>query len=406
MQSREKSPDHYSKRWIYVVLGILINLCLGTIYSWSVFRRPIEEVLDLTATQSGLPYMFFLFFYAVTMPLAGKYIDKYSPRWIAAAGGIMVSAGWFFAGLAGNIYTLTLTYGIIGGMGVGVVYGVPISVAGRWYPDQKGTVMGLTLLGFGLSPFLTAPAARSLIENVGVMMTFRYLGLAFLFIIILLSLPLKNPRLARAARGDQDIKNRSGAKTWVDILKSVRFFSLWFCYLIGTFAGLMAIGITSPVGEEMINLPGETAALTLSLFAVFNGVGRPLYGWITDRFSPHRAAILSYILILIASILMLGAEEGSIILFIISFSLLWLNLGGWLAIAPAATGSIFGSDNYSRNYGLVFTAYGVGALLGTAVSGSIRDLMGSYINSFYVLIILSLLGIAAAWLFLKERSIE
>ncbi|MFW6390021.1 MAG: MFS transporter, partial [Halanaerobiales bacterium] len=127
--------DTGSRRWIYILLGILINICLGTVYSWSVFRKPIEETLQINATQSGMPYMFFLFMYAVTMLFAGKFIDKYRPRWIAIIGGLLVASGWFMAGFANNIFILTAAYGVIAGAGVGIIYGVPISVVAKWFPE-------------------------------------------------------------------------------------------------------------------------------------------------------------------------------------------------------------------------------------------------------------------------------
>ena len=391
---------------MYILLGVLINLCLGTIYSWSVFRKPIEEALNISATQSGLPYMTFLFIYAVTMPVVGKYIDKYKPRWIAVIGGIMVGMGWFLASFVQNIFVLTAAYGFIGGAGVGVIYGVPISVAAKWFPDRKGFAVGLTLLGFGLSPLLTAPLSRNLIDSVGPFETFRYLGIGFLIIITFLSLILKEPETENEISEETDNSVTDARNTLnedeFNILKTPKFYFLWLCYFFGTFSGLMAIGVSNPVAEEIINLPSGIAALTVGLFAVFNGVGRPLYGWITDAFSTRRAAVISYILIIIASILMLNAGEGSTVLYIIAFSLLWLNLGGWLAVAPAATGKIFGTDNYSKNYGYIFTAYGAGAILGTVVSGSIRDWFGSYFYSFYPPIILSIIGIVIAYKFLKE----
>ena len=399
---KENDIKNTKKRWLYIFIGILINICLGTIYSWSVFRKPIEEILQVTATQSGLPYMSFLFVYAVTMPIAGKYIDKYRPRLIAVIGGIMVGTGWFLASFASNIYVLTAAYGLIGGAGVGVVYGVPISIAAKWFPEKKGLAMGLTLLGFGLSPLITANVSQRLIASVGPFSTFRYLGLSFLIILSLLSLVLKAPQTVKLQNEKEETVTVEGSKEF-NILKSPKFYVLWFCYFFGTFSGLMAIGVSNPVAEEIINLPAGTAALTVGLFAVFNGVGRPLFGWITDAFSTRKAALISYALIIAASILMLNSGEGTTVLYVIAFSLLWLNLGGWLAVAPAATGRFFGSDNYSKNYGFLFTAYGAGAILGTVVSGSIRDWFGSYMFSFYPPIILSALGIIIAYKFLRQQ---
>jgi MFS family permease len=143
--------------------------------------------------------------------------------------------------------------------------------------------------------------------------------------------------------------------------------------------------------------------MAVSLFAVFNGVGRPLFGWLTDRIRPQNAAIVSYVLILIASIMMINASEGQILTYLVAFSLFWLSLGGWLAIAPTATLSLFKPENYAKNYGIVFTAYGVGALLGTLVAGQIRDIFGTYTYAFYATAALAIVGIIIAEFMLKKH---
>ena len=166
------------------------------------------------------------------------------------------------------------------------------------------------------------------------------------------------------------------------MIRTKTFYALWICYTIGTFVGLAAIGISSSVAQEIIKLDTETAAMTVSLFAIFNGLGRPLFGWITDRFKPKLAAIISYVLIIIASILMISASQGQILTYLIAFCLFWLSLGGWLAIAPTSTLSLFDSQNYAKNYGIVFTAYGVGAVLGTIIAGKVRDIWGQLYRIF------------------------
>jgi len=394
--------ENNNKRWIFIPLGILIFMCLGTVYSWSVFRKPVEDLLKINATQSGLPYMFFLFFYAVLMPVAGGFIDEYNPKFMTIIGGLIVSLGWFLSGFATNIIMLSITYGIIAGGGVGITYGVPIAVAAKWYPDKKGLAVGLTLLGFGLSPFVTAPLANMLVASYGVLKTFKILGIGFAVIISLLALPLKFPDSIKISNNNKSDNNKSINIKTAEMLKKKTFYGLWGNYIIGTLIGLMAIGITTPVAVEIINLNAAKAALMVSLFSIFNGLGRPLFGWITDEFSPKIASIISYVLIIIASILMLNAGNGKMIIFTIAFSLFWLNLGGWLAIAPAATGIFFGAKNYSKNYGYVFTAYGIGAILGTLISGRIKDLLGSYIFTFYPTIVLAIIGLILTIVLLKK----
>jgi len=139
----------------------------------------------------------------------------------------------------------------------------------------------------------------------------------------------------------------------------------------------------------------------MPLFAVFNGIGRPIFGWLTDKLSQKKAMLISYSLILTAALLMLLTSEGSVVLYGIAFSLFWLNLGGWLAIAPTSTLALYGTKHYSQNYGVVFTAYGIGAIVGVLSSGLLRDLIQNYNSVFYLVIGLSILGI-----FLSQKMMK
>ncbi|WAM33066.1 L-lactate MFS transporter [Caldicellulosiruptor morganii] len=392
-------------RNVYILLGVLMNICLGSVYSWSVFRKPLEEALDLSATQSGLPYMFFLVFYALLMPITGRYIDRYGPRVVAMVGGTLVGIGWLFAGFSDNLPMITIGYGVIAGSGVGIAYGVPIAVSTRWFEDKKGLAVGLTVLGFGMSPIVTAPIARRLITHFGPFVTFRVLGVIFFIVIILLALFFRFPNRKEKEPNEKISEEINGSIqnfTPSEMLKSSTFWYLWLCFVIGTFSGLMAIGISSPVAQEIVKLTPEMAALSVSIFAIFNGLGRPLFGFLTDKISPRYAALINFAVIFFSSLGMLFVKEGSKLLFIMAFCMLWLSLGGWLSIAPTATAKFFGLLHYSKNYGLLFTGYGVGAILGNLISGSVRDISGSYMFNFYITSILSIIGIIIAFYGLKQ----
>lgn len=398
--------EEKKNRWIYIPLGLIIFMCMGTIYSWSIFRKPIENAFNIGATESGLPYMAFLVFYALAMPFAGNLIDKHGPRFMTIVGGLFISVGWFISGFTTNIVILTITYGVIGGMGVGIAYGAPMAVAAKWFPEKKGLAVGLTLGGFGLSPFITAPAASWLIINYGPFNSFKILGIIFAVVITLLSLPLKFPKKLAVNADSSAVKSDELNIPSKKMIKTRGFYALWLTYTIGTLIGLMAIGISSPVAEELINLDAATASIYVSLFAIFNGIGRPIFGGLTDKLKPRKTALISFSLIIVASLLMLFNQSGNPIIYFISFALFWLNLGGWLAIAPAATAIFFGSKNYSKNYGILFTAYGVGAVIGNLFSGSIRDIFGSYMYVFYPTIILAVVGIIIALVSLQEDKIK
>jgi len=388
---------------LFILLGIIIYMCLGSVYSWSIFKKPLEELLNISSTESSLPYMTFLIFYALSMPVAGNFIERYGPRNITLFGGLVVSLGWFLSSLANSIEMLTITYGVIGGIGVGVVYGAPMAVSARWFPNKKGLAVGLTLSGFGLSPFVTAPISRFLIEHFGVFSSFRILSIAFLIIILIFALPLKFPDKEEIAEENIfETKETSLDLPLRKVLKDRNFYILWICFTIGTFTGLMAIGISSPVAQEIVGLNPTMSAFSVALFAVFNGLGRPTFGMITDKIKFKQTAIISFILIILASTIMLNSGTGDIIFYILSFSIFWFILGGWLAIAPTAVANSFGTKNYARNYGFLFTAYGVGAVISSIVSGVIKDAFGSYIYVFYPSIVSAIIGILIVVFFAKE----
>jgi len=224
-------------RWLLIPLGMGVLLCLGTVYSWSIFRKPLETEL---------------------------------------------------------------------GTGVGIAYGVPMAVVARWFPDKKGLAVGLTIIGFGLSPLITAPLANRLINEYSVRPSLRFLGIIFTIIIVIIAITMKLP--PQDWQPPANLANRKSdfpANYPVNMLKSRSFYGLWLCYAIGALIGLSAIGISSPVAEEIIQIDPGLAASSVALFALFNGISRPLFGWLSDRWKPHYLAIGAYTLILIGCLLRL-----------------------------------------------------------------------------------------------------
>ncbi|MGQ9700585.1 MAG: L-lactate MFS transporter [Candidatus Bipolaricaulaceae bacterium] len=381
-------------RWLLVGVGFLANLCMGSVYAFSVFRKPLEALWGLSATLSGLPFMVFLAVFAGAMALAGGLLETWGPRRVAMLGALLVGAGWLMAGFSPNIAALTAFYGVIAGAGVGLAYGAPIAVASKWFPDRRGLAVGLTVMGFGASPLLTAPLMNGLISTFGPLRTFTVLGAVFLALLVLLALPLRYPS------GDWAPEGGKTQTSWGleprEMVRTPTFYALWITFTIGCLSGLMAIGMAAPFGREVVGLSQTLSAVAVSVFAVFNAFGRPLFGWLTDRLSPRYAAALSFGFVLLASVALGLFGRGNTALYFLGFGILWMNLGGWLAIAPTATAALFGPKNYGRNYGIVYTAYGAGAILGNVLSGVLRDLTGSYLGVFLPVAGLAGLGVLIA----------
>lgn len=396
-----------SGRWIFVAICLIMYLCLGSVYSYSIFLPEVKKMFSVSASQGNLPFMIFLASFATLMFFGGQIMGKFGPKKIAIVGGIIVGLGWALSYLAcssRNIYFLITTYGLIAGGGVGITYGCPIAIAGRWFPDKKGLAIGLMLAGFGGSALITGKLANALIPSVGLATTFLYFGIAFMIILVLLAIPLKLPEEGWKPAGWAPAAGASAAADFTtgEMIRTSSFWGLFLCYTIGCLAGLMAIGISKPVGNEVIKIAGETAATLVGIFAIFNAVGRPLFGSLTDKITPRWAAILNLTLILISSGMMLVAGENTVVLYVIAFCGFWLALGGWLAIAPTATATYFGITHYARNYGVVYFAYGLGAIIGGIISGSAKDTFGNYLVAFKPTLVLAVIAIAIAFVLIKQ----
>ncbi len=396
-----KEENYNVRRWGYVVLSVLLMMMYGTVYSWSVFRGPVEIYYGIGATLSGLPYMFFLLTYALSMMLGGILIEKISPRMLLIGGGVFITVGWLLSAVSSGIAMLTVAYGVLIGFGVGISYGVPISVITQWFPKKRGIVVGIILAGFGLSPLITAPVGYWMIESFGLVQTFVNYGILFGIFIPCLSFAIRGPRQvveelegegASVASQPLELLQKKASESRA-MVKQKSFGIVYGCFFLGTMIGLTIIGLTNNVGVRVAGLSPDLVAWWMSIFALFNGLGRPIFGWMTERYRPSVAMSLSFSLIFLASLAMIVAGEGKGWIYIFSFSILWLNLGAWLAIAPITTLSLYGMENYSKNYGVVFTAYGLGAVVGVMSSGVLIDVFNDYTVLFLFVALLSLIGL-------------
>jgi MFS transporter, OFA family, oxalate/formate antiporter len=408
-----------SGRWVLVIVGLIIQLCLGAIYAYGIVRVPLQAYfvndlgLKVSAMDMTLPFIVFLLVFALTMPLAGPYIQKMGPRKVGMVGGALCGLGWFAASFASSPAMLALLYGIIGGLGVGIAYGCPIAVSAAWFPDKRGLAVGLTVLGFGFSAAVIAPINAFLVVHYGgIMSSLKIIGVAFLIITVVMSALLTLPPSGWCPAGWTPPAPAVGAGPKLDFLrnemtKTKTFYGLWLCYTIGALAGLIAIGILGPVGQEVAKNAGmdskAATALIIMLtlpFAICNGLGRPVFGTLTDKLTPRNTAMISYMLIIVACVIMY-MSYSSTIAFMISFALLWGCLGGWLAIAPTATASYFGTKDFARNYGLVFTAYGAGAVIGGILSAQVKDILGAYQPTFLIVMCLAVIGLIVSFMLMK-----
>lgn len=383
------------KHTLMIISSILMMLLMGTVYAYSVFRYHIEDLYQISTLTSGLPYMTSLFFYAFSMMVTGRHLKPTRLRGFVFYGTLLIILGYFLSSIATHIGMLVFSYGVLIGTGVGMVYGVPIYMVQKLYPKRSGLMTGIILLGFGMSPLITAPLTSALIEWTSIRQTFFILGVVFL----VLQLPLSYIFILKERT---TFKQEPVEQRFKEKLKP--FKRIYALFVIATLVGLMMIGLTYQVGVRFYGLNETHVTIALSFFAILNGLARPLFGKLMDNQGFKFSGILSVSLIVVASVIGLINRGSTFFLFGISFGLYWFNLGAWLAIVPATIKEFYGIQQYAKKYGLMFTGYGVGAILGTLASGYILDMLGetSYIYGF----ILALMVISAILLSQMPKKIK
>ena len=258
-------------RWMLIASGLVINLCLGTTYAWSVFVDPLTEYFTMhlgqtvTANDVLMPFSLILAVFAITMALTGKYVETHGPRNVTIIGCILTGLGWLLASTVTSLPMLCVMYGVIGGLGIGIAYGATVATAARWFPDRRGLAVGMTVLGVGFSAFITANLTGYFIAVYGVMSTFRIFGALNYHPHGTPGTPAHLPASGVETSGWNPPLPREGEQVTCecnrsDILRTPAFYGLWMCYFIGCIAGLMAISIAQPVGTELVE-HGEACAL-------------------------------------------------------------------------------------------------------------------------------------------------
>jgi MFS family permease len=368
-------------------------LLMGTVYAYSIFRTEIENIYQVNTLFSGLPYMLSLSFYALAMMATGRYINSKNLRFIVFLGSMMIVFGFFLSSITHSFIIFTLSYGILIGIGVGMVYGIPIYIMQTYFPKRSGLYTGIILLGFGLSPLITAPLGKYLLVAYNLRTTFLVLSLIFLVTQVPLSL---------------FFKMNDGSITESRISKSISFVNKNFWIIYGLFTitsaiGLMMIGLSYQVGVNYYGFDSSFVTISISIFALCNGFARPLFGYLIDKYSIIKPSIASLLSIGLAASIGLFNQGSNFYLFVFTYGLFWLNLGAWLSIMPSMVKKYFDINFYSRIYGMIFTAYGIGAILSTLLSGSILDI-SSRTTYIYGSILLLLTG--AFWLIFHLKTID
>jgi len=383
-------------RRLVVVGALLIQLCLGAIYAWSVFTPELQkEPFNFTSTQTQTIFSVSLATFAIVMVLAGRWQAKSGPRIVALTGGAVLGAGYILAGLFGQSFWAQVIFiGLVGGAGIGLAYVCPIAVGVKWYPDKKGLITGLGVAGFGFGALIWIYLAGNWghLLNLGVLKVFLIYGIIFAVAVIGGSTWMVNPPDGYAPKGWKAPqpagkgKGKGKADVKVDyqpkeMLRMLPFWAIWAMFIFSSMAGLMTIGNIKFFGIDALQeraglTPDAASAVAGTAMAVFyslaNGIGRIVWGMVADKIG-YKLSLVIMCAVQGVVMLLFFLMGGAPVLLYLAATLIGFNFGGNFALFPLATSDMFGAKNLGLNYGWVFTAYGVGGIVGPILAGALRD---------------------------------
>jgi MFS family permease len=412
-QPLEKVPG---KAWQVVIAGIVVNLCLGCLYAWSVWVKYLtDEALmtqqgwvPLTAEQASNPASLCILFFALLMIPGGRIQDRYGPRIAASIGGLGIGIGLLIAGATKSYTGVLVGYGIFGGIGMGVGYAAPTPAALKWFgPHKRGFIAGLVVGGYGLAAFYVAPLADWLITSYSMSMSFYVLGVGYLIVILIAAqflawpepgyVPPQPPATAvSAAKAAAQTRHDWSAG---EVLRTWQLYALVIMFCINTQAGLLLIGHAA----KMISVVMAAGYLLVSWGAIFNSLGRIGTGIISDKIGRSNTLILNYIAAAVIMFLLpyLFSIKNIPLLFLACAIGFWC-YGGGLTLFPSFTADFFGPKNLGINYGLVFVGWGLGSFM-PKLAGRIYDRYQSYDYAFYIAGVLLIIGIVIALVTKRPR---
>jgi OFA family oxalate/formate antiporter-like MFS transporter len=371
-----------SNRWLIALAGIVMQLALGAVYAWSVFRIPLAQSYDWTVSQVTQVFELAIFVLGFAAFGGGLWMKRSGPRGIAAVAGIFYGLGWMLAGQArGNLLLLTLSFGVMGGLGLGLGYIVPLATLIKWFPDKRGMITGITVAGFGAGALTTAPVAQHLIASFGVSETFTILGFIYFILVSGSAFFMKNPPDGyRPAGWNPPVKLQQQSSgndyTFGQALKTWQWYGLWAILFLNSLAGISIISQAAPLAQETTHVSAVVAAGLVGIISIANGSGRFLWAWCSDFIG--RARVFQVMLLTQAIVFFLLSRIHSFgALAVLAFIVL-LCYGGGFGTMPAFAADFFGPRNVGSIYGLMLTAWGFAGVCGPTLIAHVRQTTGYY----------------------------
>jgi OFA family oxalate/formate antiporter-like MFS transporter len=376
-----------SERWKIALAGVFLQMTLGSVYAWSVFRTPLATRFGWSIPQITLTFTITILALSCAAFAGGLWLNRSGPRVVAITGGVLYGAGVLLASLTVHIEWLYATYGLVGGIGLGLGYIVPVAVLVKWFPDRRGLITGIAVGGFGAGALITAPVATALIAKIGVLPTFAWLGLAYLIAAPMAGWFMKNPPAPNPAEqpvNAPEISQRAGPDyTLLLALRTRQWWTLWLILLLNVSAGISLISQQAPLYQELAGVSAAVAAGMVGIASIGNALGRVFWAWSSDHLT-RRATFMLLFLIQFALFWLLPGLASVTGLTLVAFLVLSC-FGGGFGTMPATVTDYFGPRNVGPIYGLMLTAWGVASLFGPLLLAQMREVTGSYRDALHII---------------------
>lgn len=401
------------------VVAVITQVLAVVVYSWTVFREPLTRLYGWTSAQTVMPYRYSLIAAAVGTVIGGLWQDRHGPRVVATAGGILAAIGFAISAVWGDsVAGLVFGWGIIAGLGSGFAYVAPIANLVRWFPDKRGTMVGLAVMGAGISPLFWSPLIEKFIGNDAVRLhetlprTFEVMSLIFIVGVAGTAQFYRAPPPGWSPPGfHAEVRQKRATEMSAgEMFATWQFYALWIIYLLGAAVGLTAIAQASPLLRQFSSVAPVSAGIIVGIMGICNGSGRLAWGKLSDRIGRKAALIAMNLISIVVCIGFLRSVRGFRDL-VVGLCLAAFVYGGFLSVMPSCSADFFGTGNVGGNYGFLFSAWGISGFVAPGYFEGLLDrareagqLTAGYRDVYTKLAILTAIAALIGAMLRKPRS--
>lgn len=399
--AESSNPNPTRGRWWIVIAAVLVQLALGAVYAWSVFNTPLQDQFGWSKSEVVLPFEFVIGTIFIGSLVGGRIQDRYGPRPVAFGGVLLYSAGVMLASLVSapdQLWLLVLTYGVMGGIGLGAGYITPIAMLTKWFPDRRGLITGIAVAGFGFGAVITAPVAKALLGNTDDKTSvFLPLGIAYLIAGVIGATFFRNPPAGYQVPGFVPAASGravAGSRVYTlpEALRTRQWYMLTAILTLNVTCGIGFISQASDSAQEIAGVTSATAATMVGVLGLFNGGGRIFWAWLSDRVGRMQAFLGMLALQAICFFILPFAAAFAI--FCILAALIYLAYGGGFGTMPATAADYFGTPNAGAIYGAMIVAWSIGGVVGPLLTAALYEANDNdYTLPFIVLAVIALVSL-------------